>query len=98
MIRNPNSFIERYPTCAAVVNGTNQLGDGLQVAVLAKFASKNVEEISAAMQACFPMASWLAWLLHAVGVEVYLKLTPAENERLRQISFERQVSWIFCRV
>ena len=29
--------------------------------------------------------------MHAVGVEIYLSLTPAEGERLRKVSWERQV-------
>jgi hypothetical protein len=92
MIRDGPALVTRYPNCAAVANGTNTLQNGLQVAVQANFASSNVEELSAAMQASFPVGAWLGWLIHAVGVEVYLKLTPAENERLRRISHERQVS------
>ena len=34
---------------------------------------------------------WLALFLHAVGVEIYLSLTPREANRLRQVSYERQM-------
>ena len=37
------------------------------------------------------MAGFLALILHAVGVELYLRLTPRESERLRMVSYERQL-------
>jgi len=39
----------------------------------------------------FGMALWLAFVLHLVGVEIYLSLTPRESNRLRQVSYERQL-------
>ena len=60
-----------------------------QTAVLANFNNK-VEQVAAAMHMSFGMAGWLALILHAVGIEIYLKLTPAESERLRKVSYERQ--------
>ena len=39
----------------------------------------------------FGMAMWLALALHVIGVEIYLHLTPREHERLRQISYEKQL-------
>jgi uncharacterized membrane protein len=50
-----------------------------------------VENIAAALLTCMSMAGWLALALHAFGVEVYLRLTPAEFERLREISYQRQI-------
>lgn len=52
---------------------------------------KNASEAGSALQLSFPAALWLAFMIHAVGVEIYLRLTPAESERLRQVSYERQV-------
>jgi hypothetical protein len=37
------------------------------------------------------MAIWLSLLMHLVGVEIYLNLTGAEREMLRNVSFERQL-------
>jgi hypothetical protein len=37
------------------------------------------------------MAMWLALFMHLVGVEIYLNLTPVEGERLRKVSYERQL-------
>ena len=48
-------------------------------------------EVIAAFQLTFGMACWVALTLHAVGVELYLNLTPAEAERLRHVSYERQL-------
>lgn len=94
ILRDDAGLVARFSTCAPVVDGTNTLGEALQVAVQANFQGASegrTEELSAALRACFPMAAWLAWALHIIGTEVYLKLTPAESERLRQISYIRQV-------
>ena len=39
----------------------------------------------------FGVAGILALILHAIGVEIYLKLTPRENERLRIASYHKQL-------
>ena len=73
-----------YPNCAADPNG--------QTAVVANIVTPTgVEQVAASLQTSFGMAGWLAFLMHAVGVEIYLALTPAEGERLRQVSYERQL-------
>lgn len=30
-------------------------------------------------------------MLHIIGVEIYLNLTPRESERLRRVSYEKQL-------
>ena len=79
-----------YPQCFAL-NGT--MMDGGWVAVKAKFGGGGVKipEIGAALGTTFGTAGWLALLVHAVGVEIYLHLTPRENQRLRKISYQRQL-------
>lgn len=49
------------------------------------------ENVGAALGLSFGAALWLALFLHAAGVEIYIGLTPAEGERLRVVSWERQV-------
>ena len=72
-----------YASCVANPNG--------QTAVLADLiALDGIEHRAASMDTSFGMAGWLALLLHAVGVEIYIRLTPAEGERLRRVSWERQ--------
>lgn len=48
-------------------------------------------QVIAAFQLTFGMAGFLALMLHAFAVELYLHLTPAEAERLRKVSYERQL-------
>ena len=47
--------------------------------------------MGAALGFCFGTAIWLALVLHAIGVEVYLALTPKEGTRLRYVSYQRQL-------
>ena len=74
-----------YPQCT---NSSNV--DQLAV-VHASFFDGQPEQIGASLDISFGMAMWLAIFLHAVGVEIYLALTPRETERLRQVSYERQL-------
>lgn len=57
----------------------------------------NVVEIMAALQGTFGGAGILALILHAIGIELYLHLTSAEAERLRRVSYERQLERGFKR-
>lgn len=50
----------------------------------------SVAEAMAGMQLSFGTSGFLALLLHAVAVEVYLGLTPGEGERLRRVGRERR--------
>lgn len=73
-----------YPQCDGSV--ANQL-----VVVHASWKNHQPDQIGASLDMSFGMAMWLAIFLHLVGVEIYLALTPRENERLRQVSYERQL-------
>lgn len=82
-IRFIDGDLSRYSSCVADPDA--------QAVVLADFgAEERLEHTAAAMDMSFDMAGWLALLLHAVGVELYLRLTPTEGERLRQVSWERE--------
>lgn len=76
-----------YPECAAYLNGTSP---NQQAAVHASFGTTGVET-GAALNMTFGTALWVALALHAFGVELYLHLTPREAERLRNVSYQRQV-------
>ncbi|KAL8887394.1 MAG: hypothetical protein Q9215_005031 [Flavoplaca cf. flavocitrina] len=73
-----------YPSCGepGATNHTLAI-------VQAKFGDQP-EQLASALRVTFGMALWMALFLHAVGVEIYLGLTPGENNRLRQISYVRQ--------
>ncbi|KAF3039390.1 hypothetical protein E8E12_007955 [Didymella heteroderae] len=77
-----------YPACASYADGSNP--DQVS-AVLADMGGASAANAGAALNVNFGMALWLAFALHAVGIEVYLHLTPREAERLRQVSYTRQL-------
>ncbi|KAL8657714.1 MAG: hypothetical protein Q9226_001637 [Calogaya cf. arnoldii] len=79
------SFREQYPACFTLNGTTNGW-----VAVEAKF-SGSAANVSASLGLCFGTAGWLAFVIHAIGVEVYLRLTPKEGNRLRNVSYQRQL-------
>lgn len=60
------------------------------MAVHANSDMKRPEQIGARGATTFGMAFWFALILHVVGVEIYLHLTPREAGRLRLVSWERQ--------
>ncbi len=78
----PGSLKSTYPQC----NGTPTQ----QIPVEASF-SQGAANVGIALELNFGMALWLALFLHTIGVEIYLSLTPTESERLRTVSYERQV-------
>jgi uncharacterized membrane protein len=71
-----------YPSCAADPSG--------YTAAKMDLNGTGVAEVMAALQGTFGGAGLLAFFLHALGIELYLHFTPAEAQRLRQLSFERQ--------
>lgn len=52
---------------------------------------QNPENIAALGRATFGPAGWLAIIIHAILLELYLALTPAESARLRDVSYDKQV-------
>ncbi|KUJ21490.1 uncharacterized protein LY89DRAFT_610080 [Mollisia scopiformis] len=79
----PPPTLKMYPQC---VNGTNDT----PIVVNANMNGLP-EQIGAGLGLSFGMALWLALIVHALGVEWYLWLTPAESARLRNVSYERQL-------
>ncbi|USP80339.1 uncharacterized protein yc1106_07613 [Curvularia clavata] len=81
-------LLTSYPSCANYVDGTNP---NAVSSVAATFGAGDTASIGATLNVVFGMAIWLSLALHAVGVEIYLRLTPKEAERLRQVSYQRQL-------
>ncbi|KAL5591334.1 hypothetical protein FOVSG1_010223 [Fusarium oxysporum f. sp. vasinfectum] len=75
------SLIAKYPTCQDLNSW---------VAIQGDMSGESTENIASALSLGFSMGIWLALAIHAIGIEAYLHLTPAETERLRRISFQRQ--------
>ena len=81
-----NSLYAQYPVCAP---NANLSVDNIAV-VKAQFKG-SPEQIGASLGISFGMAMWLALFIHAAGIEIYLRLTPREGERLRCVSYQRQL-------
>lgn len=77
----------KYPQCIGLNSTTI---DSIAVAVHASFGN-NAEEIGGSLRLSFGMALWLSLFLHTVGPEIYLALTPREAQRLREVSYQRQL-------
>jgi uncharacterized membrane protein len=79
-------YLQSYPQCA------NQSGLSTgYVPVLANIANvKDPAQLGTSLQIPFGMAIWLAIIVHVIGVEIYLHLTPREALRLRIESYKRQ--------
>ena len=86
IMQDPNSTLSQYPDCVSYYDGSDP---GKFAIVQAKFSGSG-PQVAASLDMNFGMAMWLALLLHAVGVEIYLQLTPREAQRLRQVSYEKQ--------
>ncbi|KAI1131197.1 hypothetical protein F5Y10DRAFT_275604 [Nemania abortiva] len=78
-----------YPQCAAFFSGENL---DQHAVVKANWFGNNIMETGTALNIVFGPAAWLALVLHVVGAELYLRLTPAEHERLRNVSYYRQLA------
>ncbi|OLN94290.1 hypothetical protein CCHL11_02816 [Colletotrichum chlorophyti] len=78
-----------FENCVPFVTGKNP---NQQTIVEANFFDRSTPTgPTASLHASFGMASWLAGAIHAIGIEIYLHLTPGEAERLRQVSRQRQI-------
>ncbi|EEP77114.1 conserved hypothetical protein [Uncinocarpus reesii 1704] len=83
-----NRTLRNYPDCDVFYSGENL---SKQVLVQGKFGSGgNAMTAGTALGLSFGPSLWLAFALHAIGIEIYLRLTPFEAERLRSISYQRQ--------
>lgn len=85
----PNVTSSLYPTCKAYFDGSDF---GANAAVQGQYLNpKGPEQVAAIFDMTFGASIWLAFFLHGIGIEIYLRLTPAEHNRLRQVSYEKQL-------
>ncbi|KAK7421986.1 hypothetical protein QQZ08_009707 [Neonectria magnoliae] len=75
---SPAALLDAYPSFTSPEN----------YAVVKDGMSGSTENFGAALYKSFGMALWLALAIHTIGVEIYLQLTPAEYERLRNVSYQ----------
>ncbi|KAH4810860.1 hypothetical protein HBI49_089120 [Parastagonospora nodorum] len=62
-----------------------------RVAVHAVQNHAKLEQLGSNAVAPFGTMLWICLFLHVVGVELYLRMTPKETERLRRVSYEKQL-------
>ena len=84
---DPQPLYQLHPQCVNDLNMTTNE----RIVIKADFVHGNPLEMVTALGVSFPIAVWLSLVLHAIGVELYLALTPKESQRLRQVSYERQL-------
>ncbi|KAI1425885.1 hypothetical protein F5Y12DRAFT_324580 [Xylaria sp. FL1777] len=77
-----------YPECASFFSGENL---DQHAVVKANLFGDNAIEVGTSLNIVFGPAGWLALALHLFAAELYLRLTPAEHERLRNVSYYRQL-------
>lgn len=94
--QNPTGLI--YPQCAMEIGldgqptgGSTDPATNIATHVSVSSVGDGPENSAAMLRTAFPMAAWLALIIHALVVELYLWLTPAESYRLRKVSYQRQV-------
>jgi hypothetical protein len=70
---DPSLLLLEYPACAAYANGTNP---AQLVPVTLDFGGSDAG-IGAALGVSFGAALWLAFNVHALGVEIYVRRPPS---------------------
>jgi len=75
-------FIAEFPQCAT-------LGPSGLILVSADYSNRL--HYASALRSTFGISLWLALVLHVFGAEVYISLTQDESERLRRVSYQRQL-------
>ncbi|KAK7230075.1 hypothetical protein V2G26_002245 [Clonostachys chloroleuca] len=81
-----DKFKADYPPCAE-----HPLAEKIYVAVQGVLSPDDPGKVNVALMSTFAASGVFAFLLHAVCAEIYIWLTPAENARLREVSYQRQL-------
>jgi len=76
------AFTAEFPQCA-------QLGPSGLILVSADYSNRL--HYASALRSTFGISLWLALVLHVFGAELYISLTQDESERLRRVSYQRQL-------
>lgn len=93
---NPTGLL--YPTCNNVTDASTALSsvtispkDNTNTFTIVSSKGSGPENAAALVRTMFIMGAWVALVIHVLVIEVYLWLTPAEHDRLRKVSYQRQV-------
>jgi hypothetical protein len=85
---NQTQVLHFHPLCESFYSGANQ---EQRTVTVGGPDAQTVDQFVASYVSTSGAAAWLALAIHVFAVEVYLRLTPAEGERLRRISYQRQL-------
>ncbi|KAI5458900.1 hypothetical protein BGZ63DRAFT_360725 [Mariannaea sp. PMI_226] len=77
-----------YSDCAKFYSGESL---DQRVIIRGDLTSSRPEQKAAGLNVAFGAGAWLALAIHCIAAELYLRLTPAEAERLRRVSYQRQL-------
>ncbi|KAJ1310734.1 hypothetical protein OPQ81_009256 [Rhizoctonia solani] len=80
---NSTQLTQFYPMC------TGESSESILVPVPAVWTIGLT--IGSTLRASFGPSVWIGFILHTVGVEIYIHLTPGEAARLRKVSYQRQL-------
>lgn len=87
LLKNTTQLYNDFPACNPI---NSQFAPDGFVTVKSSMAA-GLPGVTASIRVNFGMAGWLALVIHAIGIEIYLRLTPRESERLRKLSYQRQL-------
>lgn len=79
MFKSANATVGLYPECAGYFSGQSPA----QQAAVAANLGGNVAEVASVFSATFGPAFWLAFALHAVGIEIYVSFIPIPMTKKR---------------
>ena len=87
LLKNTTQLYHSFPACNPI---NSQFAPDGFISVKTSLTD-SLPGAAASIRVNFGMAGWLALAIHAIGIEIYLRLTPKETERLRKLSYQRQL-------
>jgi hypothetical protein len=82
------SLASRYPSCISLAGGIGSAD--VFVAVPANWSKEFVENRTALLNLIFGVSGWVGYIVNVFLLEVYLRRTRGEDERLRKVSEVRR--------
>ena len=76
ILEDESTMVQRYPECEAYNNGSNP---DQYATVPADMSGPDAAQVAAALNLCAGGSIWLALVLQAVGVEIYVSIAPFQR-------------------
>lgn len=73
-------LLSSYPACASYVDGSNL---DQVAAVHANMNGESAANAGAALDLNFGMALWIAFAIHAIGIEIYVSCLPGKCDHIK---------------